>query len=262
MNGTSGYEEAAGQGLIAGANAALGAGGGTESLVVGRLGGYLGLMIADLTELGVDEPYRMLTARAANRLELRSSSAPERLTPVGRSLGLVGAEQWAWFERRTAALALVEEWVGEARVEEALRSRWPGGEWGPCPQKGVDLEGVLHRPHVETIQALRLADAPESVLGAASDPFVCGELVARFRYEGYLERERVRLGKAESPPLIGMDYSAIQGLRAEAVERLSKAQPASVAEARLLRGVTAADIDALLVHCSRSEAAEGRRGAV
>lgn len=262
LNGTSGYEEAAGQGVIAGVNAALTASGGSADFRLGRLDAYIGLMIADLTELGVDEPYRMLTARAANRLALRASSAPDRLTPLGRQLGLVQAEQWKAYERRTGAISTVLNWIRSTRVNADMLSRWPGEQWGPAPQAGTPLAVVAERPHVLLGKLLEVASAPACVIEATREEGVADELAASIQYRGYLEREALRLSRSDTGSLRGTVFAEVPGLRGEAVERLSRAQPESLAEARLVRGVTATDLDALAVWLRRGTDRGGRNGNV
>lgn len=259
VNGTSGYEEAAIQGLVAGANAALFASGGGRELRIGRLEGYAGILLSDLADLGVDEPYRMMTARAANRLELRCSNAPDRLTPLGRGLGLVGNEQWRCFEQRLEALELATGWVSAAHADRELLRAWPGGRWGPVPTKGTPLASLIERPGLEIMPLLALAGAPTRVLRMASRPQVLPELWARFRYRGYVERERLRLHGTSSPSFEGLIFAEVPGLKAEAVERLNRHQPRDLAEARQLRGLTAADLDALQLWCGKRDR-QRRRG--
>ncbi len=253
VNGTSGYEEAACQGLVAGANAALWASGSAEELRIGRLQGYMGVLLSDLAEHGIDEPYRMMTARAANRLELRCSSAADRLTPLGRSLGLVEAAQWGWYERRGEALAVASHWIAGAVAERELLAAWPERAWGPAPTRGTPLSSLLERPGLELPRLLALAGAPGAILREACQPQVLPELWARFRYRGYVERERLRLHGGGGASLVGLIYAHVPGLKAEAVERLERHRPGTLAEARQLRGLTAADIDALQLWCARRD---------
>lgn len=263
INGTSGYEEAAAQGLVAGANAATMALGSGSELRIGRLEGYVGVMLADLTELGVDEPYRMLTARASNRIELRVSSAPDRLTVAGRALGLVGGEQWEWFGARRSAVELCRGWLESAHVTRELFDRWLRGRWGPPPEPGRPLREVAERPGVELIPLFAIAEAPTSVLRAAARPEVLPELSVSVRYRGYIERARRRLGREDRGTLREVDYAEVVGLRIEARERLERSRPDDLAEARRLRGVTPADLDALEVHlCRQSGRSDVSRGTV
>jgi len=259
VNGTSGYEEAAAQGLIAGVNAVALAGGGRE-LRLERASSYIGVMLADLTEKGVDEPYRMMTARAANRLELRASSAPERLTPVGRELGLVGADQWAAYERRSADIALACEWTAETRSDRAVTQRWPTDRWGPPPPHGRSVGSLLEHPTVEFAELLAVAQAPDAVLHALSDTGVAREVEARCRYRGYIARERSRSRYRSPLSLSGVDFGEIGGLKQEALERLQRACPTTTGEAARLRGVTAADVDALEVWAARQRRTPGDAG--
>jgi len=256
VNGTSGYEEAAAQGLVAGVNAVALAGEGKE-LRLERGGSYIGVMLADLTEKGVDEPYRMMTARAANRLELRASSAPERLTPVGRDLGLVGPDQWAAHERRCGAIVLACDWLAETRADKSLSERWPVGRWGATPQHGKSIGSLLEHPSVGFRELLEVTQAPEAVLCALSDVGVATEVEARYRYRGYITRERSRARRGASLSLGGVDFAKARGLKQEALERLQRARPRTLAEAAGLRGVTSADMDALEVWATRQRRLAG-----
>lgn len=250
VNGTSGYEEAAAQGVVAGVSAARVAAGG-EGVSLPRLSSYIGVLIADLTEKGVDEPYRIMTARAANRLHLRASSAPDRLTPLGRGWGLVGAEQWDHYRRVTARRQVVEQWFAEARWGTLEGARWPGEWWGPEPQAGRPLAEVAERPHVELVELARVAGAPTSILAALEDEEVTEEARARLKHRGYLERERLRVTGASDASLVGLDFTGIPGMKAEAVARLTRVKPATLAEARQMRGITPADLDVLEVFARR-----------
>ncbi len=250
VNGTSGYEEAAAQGLIAGVSAARVAGGG-DGVSLPRLSSYIGVMLADLVEKGVDEPYRIMTARAANRLHLRSSSAAQRLTPLSRAWGLVGAEQWAHYERAAAALDRVTQWFAQAKWEPGSEA-WPGESWGQAPQGGRPLTEVAERPHVEIAVLARLAGAPEAVLEDLRREEVEEEATARLKHRGYLERERIRVMGREEASLVALDFTQIPGLKAEAVTRLTKMRPSTLSEARSMRGITSADLDALEVFARRA----------
>lgn len=255
VNGTSGYEEAAAQGLLAGANAAGRAGGG-EGLCIPRLSGYIGVMVADLIEKGVDEPYRMMTARAVNRLHLRASSALHRLTPLGRDVGLVEADQWADYLSQRAAVERVEAWFSGMDWPRGPAAAWPGGDWGPAPTPGRGLAELAERPHIPLSELAALAKAPDSVMRALADPRAGLEASARLKHRGYLRREQERVSRTGDVSLRGLDFAAVAGLKAEAVERLERLQPNSLREAAQMRGITAADLDALEVFARRATWAE------
>jgi len=239
INGTTGYEEAAGQGLIAGANAVLSLRG-EEPLVLGREQAYIGVMIDDLVTRGVDEPYRMFTSRAEYRLKLRHSNADRRLTPVGRRLGLVDDDRW---ERFQAKLAEIQ------RTAALLEST-------TC--EGLSLARLLRRPEVDWAQIVerlpQLADLQTTV---------AREVVWDAKYAGYIARQDVeiervrRLADRRIPE--GFDYSAVPHLRSEAREQLSRIRPAHLAQAGRISGITPADLAVLLVHLEGASRATERR---
>lgn len=225
INGTTGYEEAAGQGLIAGANAVL-ALRGAEPLVLSRDQAYLGVMIDDLVTRGVDEPYRMFTSRAEHRLRLRHDNADRRLTPIGRRLDLVDQVRWKRLEEKEAEIVRVK------RLLETTRS----GEH--------TLARLLARPEV-TWEDL-IARLPE--LARVSGEVV-GQVVADVKYAGYIDLQEAdivrqrRLAERQIPE--GFDYSAVRHLRAEAREKLSRIRPVNLGQASRISGITPADLAVL-----------------
>jgi tRNA uridine 5-carboxymethylaminomethyl modification enzyme len=232
INGTSGYEEAAGQGLVAGLNAARFARG-EDPIVFDRATAYLGVMVDDLCRVNPSEPYRMFTSRAEFRLLLRSDNADRRLTPIGERLGLVSAE---------AASAVRDK---ERRITAALR-------WLALQRReGRTLHAWLRRPEVS---AEDLAAWDETFAAMALSPAELAEIEAEVKYAGYVERQALeveRLKRMEQRRIPQtFDYAAVPGLSNEARARLQQRQPLTLGEASRLAGVRQADVQLLLVKLS------------
>jgi tRNA uridine 5-carboxymethylaminomethyl modification enzyme len=230
VNGTSGYEEAAGQGLVAGINAARLVAG-QEPLIVGRDQAYIGVMIDDLVTRGVTEPYRMFTSRAEHRMHLRYDNADARLTPIGRDLGLVQEDRWAQFVRRSARLA------GLQAALEHLR------------HDGRTLRDWLRQPDEDGTRFLGMFDELKPYAG---DPALWASALVDVKYEGYIERQRrliARFRELEDSSIPeALDYTRIAQLRREAVERWSTVRPRSVGQAGRVSGIHPTDVAILLVH--------------
>ena len=249
INGTTGYEEAAAQGLIAGANAALAAQG-REALILDRSESYIGVMIDDLVLQGVTEPYRMLTARAEYRLRLRADNAATRLTPRGIALGLVSPETAELFASRmadrdhaTALLGTPAATADYATIGIAL----PGDG---IQRRRIDL---LRFPGVTIDNLLRLEPKLQSV-----DLDIVSEIAEDAHYAPYIARQEAELRALAANEAIvldpALDYGAIGGLSREMVERLAKARPETLGQASRIDGVTPAALTAIMVHSRRRAA--------
>ncbi|QOV88265.1 tRNA uridine-5-carboxymethylaminomethyl modification enzyme MnmG/GidA [Humisphaera borealis] len=233
INGTSGYEEAGAQGLVAGVNAARYAAGTDPDFVLRRDEAYIGVLIDDLVTKPPIEPYRMFTSRAEHRLQLRADNADERLTPVGRRLGLVDDERWQAFESRQAAIAGAQAVLASVRVEGTLL-----GEWLRRPDVTWQSVVARHAP---------LADVPTDV----------SRLVEiRAKYSGYVARQDKQIERMTQleQKLIPdwIDYASVTGLRNEARQKLTKFTPRSLGQALRISGITPADVTVLAIHLTKS----------
>jgi tRNA uridine 5-carboxymethylaminomethyl modification enzyme len=257
INGTTGYEEAAAQGLIAGINAAL-AVQGREAWTPGRGEAYLGVLIDDLTTRGTREPYRMFTSRAEHRLLLREDNADLRLTPRGRELGLVHDERWRLFEsKRRASDAEVERLSSLRLRPQDVPAGWAERVLnGPLTRELCAFE-LLRRPGVSYEALLELTGAPPR--DATADPRLAREVRAqvevRAKYAGYLERQLDEIERArrneETPLPRDLNYGELAGLSHEVRQRLAEAQPATLGQAGRIAGVTPAAVSILLVHLKK-----------
>jgi len=249
INGTTGYEEAAAQGLWAGINAAA-ATLGREVPALDRSNSYLAVMVDDLTLQGVSEPYRMLTARAEYRLRLRANNASTRLTPLAASAGCVGEERLRWFEERTACrVALERDLAREVRGSELVAT-------GATVRDGATLRPLrdwLRFPGVDLLEAAKALE-----ISLPHDPDLVDEVIEDAVYAPYLARQEAELRdlRAGENLALGDDfpYGSIPGLSREMVDRLGAARPATLAAAGRVPGVTPAALAALLVHARRRAA--------
>jgi tRNA uridine 5-carboxymethylaminomethyl modification enzyme len=247
INGTTGYEEAAAQGCVAGVNAALRVLG-RDPLELSRADSYIGVMIDDLVSRGTDEPYRMLTARVEYRLILREDNADLRLSPRARELGLLSAGQSRRVAAKQRSLAEARLWLTKSRVPAKASTNRRLRRLGTSPiAESVAPIDLLRRPEVTWSDLAQMAgDAPD-----LPEP-VQQVVELETKYEGYIARTRRQLaefGELESMRLPSrLDFSSVPGLSNEVKERLTKARPASIGQAQRIPGVTPAAVFALIVH--------------
>ncbi|TAN65755.1 MAG: tRNA uridine-5-carboxymethylaminomethyl(34) synthesis enzyme MnmG [Methylobacter sp.] len=253
VNGTTGYEEAAAQGLIAGLNAARLVQG-LDSWCPGRDEAYIGVMIDDLITRGTQEPYRMFTSRAEYRLLLREDNADLRLTEKGRELGLVDDVRWQAFETKQAAVSqlqddLKKKWVRTETEQASQVEQY----WGKPLMREVNLMDLLRRPEVDVKQLLSFIDDAGDV-----DPQVAEQVEIQAKYAGYIDRQQGEIDKAlrydhlRLPEVI--DYNGVPGLSNEVSEKLKKQRPETLGQASRIPGITPAAISLLLVYLKKKSA--------
>ncbi len=258
LNGTSGYEEAAGQGIVAGINAAQYAAD-EPPVVLPRDGSFLGVMIDDLVTKGVDDPYRMLTARAEHRLLLRHDNADRRLTPLGREVGLVGEAQWMRFSEKVKAIEAGREALKEASFSSADNPVFEDHDEPPLSQR-VSTHELMRRPLVDVERATLLAAACGRPLEVTEDRAVREALRLEAVYGGYLEREE-RMA-AESRRVEGraipesFDYGSVSSLSHEGREKLLRVRPITLGQAGRIPGVRPIDVALVAGHLARQSLGE------
>ena len=260
INGTTGYEEAAAQGLLAGINAALQVQG-RDAWCPRRDQAYIGVLVDDLITRGVSEPYRMFTSRAEYRLMLREDNADMRLTEIGRSLGLIDDLRWAAFDRKREAVAqelerLKSTWINPKILPHADAERVLG--------KGIEREyaltDLLRRPDVSYASLMSLPGAGEAV----ADPAVSEQVEIQIKYDGYIARQHDEVLRREQYEATALprdlDYGAVRGLSKEVQQKLNQHKPETIGQASRISGLTPAAISLLLVHLKRGFDTKTRRG--
>ena len=256
INGTTGYEEAAAQGLLAGVNAALQVKE-RDAWCPKRNDAYLGVLVDDLITRGVSEPYRMFTSRAEYRLSLREDNADLRLTEIGRKLGAVDDTRWAAFETKREAIAREQErlkatWVNPLVVDAAAAQR----VLGQAMAREYPLIDLLRRPDVTYGVLMTLPGAGPGV----DDVQVAEQVEIQAKYQGYIERQQVEIDRSaqqENLKLpLDLDYTKISGLSIEAQQKLAKQQPETLGQAARISGITPAAISVLMVYAKRGFAGQ------
>jgi tRNA uridine 5-carboxymethylaminomethyl modification enzyme len=252
INGTTGYEEAAAQGLLAGLNAARLAQG-LDSWCPGREEAYMGVMIDDLITRGTAEPYRMFTSRAEYRLQLREDNADLRLTEQGRKLGLVDDERWRHFEEKREAITRLQtsfskKWI-RAETEEAAQVE---AIWGKKLLKEASLMELLRRPEVDVEHLMAFCDETDV------DEQVAEQVAIQAKYAGYIDRQQTEINRTLRYEHLklpdNVDYSLVSGLSNEVSEKLKKQRPETLGQAARIPGITPAAISLLLVHLKKKSA--------
>ena len=247
FNGTSGYEEAAAQGLVAGINAVLKIKG-EEPMILPRSSSYIGTLIDDLVTKGTNEPYRMMTSRSEYRLLLRQDNADKRLTPIGRRVGLVSDAQWDYYQRKQQAIEAEKERLKTVHIKPSKEVNEVVEALGTTPlYAGMTLYELIKRPQIDLNNMAKFDTSrpvlPQNVVFTAQTDI---------KYDGYVKKqlaEVARTEKLEEKPLpYDLDYTEIKGLRIEACQKLNKVKPLTLGQASRISGVSPADISVLLIY--------------
>jgi tRNA uridine 5-carboxymethylaminomethyl modification enzyme len=255
FNGSSGYEEAAAQGLVAGINAARLVQG-KPPVVLERSGSYIGTLIDDLVTKGVSDPYRMMTSRSEYRLVLRQDNADERLTPLGREIGLVTDSSWQRFERRRTQKQQELARVQQVTLPPSAALNAVLTACGTAPlSTGVRLSDLLRRPQIHYADILPFdTTRPDDIPMSVSE-----QVETELKYEGYIRRQRAQIEEQQRLEARRLpqhfDYRTVTGLRLEAQEKLNKIQPLNIGQASRISGVSPADISVLIIHHIQEDSA-------
>ena len=255
INGTTGYEEAGCQGLMAGINAHQNVNG-KEPFILGRSEAYIGVLIDDLITKGTEEPYRMFTSRAEHRILLRQDNADIRLTPKAHSLGLASDERLAEVERKQEHVLAVEKLLGKLSLETTESNSYLESRDSNRVSQKLRAFSLIARPEVNLTSMIEtIPSVANTVHSISSDPAVIEQVEIRAKYSGYIKKEEESASKItrfESFRLKDdFDYSSLQSLSAEARQKLSEIRPSSIGQASRISGVSPSDISVLLVHLGK-----------
>jgi tRNA uridine 5-carboxymethylaminomethyl modification enzyme len=260
INGTTGYEEAAAQGLIAGINAARAAAG-KHPFIPKRSESYVGVLIDDLVTSGTREPYRMFTSRAEHRLLLREDNADLRLTPIGREMGLVDDERWAFFEEKRVRSDLELARFRDTRIKAAdIPGEWLARVLGDSSaREALSAFDLLRRPEVTYEHVVELIGPMDVPVDDRLPAQIRAQLEVAAKYSGYIERQEEEIARhrrnEETRLPENLDYARVAGLSNEVRQKLEQIRPATVGQAARVAGVTPAAVSILLVHLKKSRAA-------
>lgn len=258
INGTSGYEEAAGQGIMAGINAARKAQG-KEAVVLDRSQGYIGVLIDDLVTKGTNEPYRLLTSRAEYRLLLRHDNADLRLTPLGKEIGLISEERYVRFLNKKEKVDQEIERLRTTRIRPSEVNELLASLESAPLQDGTTLLTLMRRPEISYRIIEQISPAPEALNAEMKE-----QVEIQIKYAGYIEKQLIhveRLQKMEKKKIPdSIEYSEIHGLAMEAKQKLEQIRPISIGQASRISGVTPADISILLVYLEHYNRVTASRG--
>ena len=247
VNGTSGYEEAAAQGLIAGINAARYSEN-KELIVLSRSSSYTGTLIDDLVTKEMDEPYRMLTSRSEYRLILRQDNADERLTPLGREIGLINNERWKLFQEKQKSIQEETHRLENTRIKPNEETNKTLAEYGEEMKLSYTLAELIKRPNLN-YEAIKKVDSKAHEIALSRE--ICENVEVNLKYSGYIERQNSQIEQADKLEKTkipeNIDYQEIFQLSKEAIDKLSRIRPVNLAQASRIGGVNPADISILMV---------------
>ncbi|EGP9696687.1 tRNA uridine-5-carboxymethylaminomethyl(34) synthesis enzyme MnmG, partial [Listeria monocytogenes] len=255
INGTSGYEEAAGQGLMAGINAARKVFD-KEPIILGRDQAYIGVLIDDLVTKGTEEPYRLLTSRAEYRLLLRHDNADLRLTEIGHEIGLISDERYERFLAKQSAIEVEKERLQKTRIKPTAEVQAMLKEIGSGELKdGILAADLLRRPEITYDKIAQIVSRETFITDEIAE-----QVEIQVKYEGYIQKSNLQVEKMkrmeDKKIPENIDYDAISGLATEALEKLKKIEPLSIAQASRISGVNPADISILLVYIEQGKIAK------